>query len=85
MTYMFQIGEGAIHRIFVLWLIFMEVIFWCLYLRSNDEFLPYSMAGAFNKTEHGLADIVVAWAESIPVLLTEFFGHNGTCIYWVLE
>ena len=27
MTYMFQIGEGAIHRIFVLWLIFMEVIF----------------------------------------------------------
>ena len=39
------------------------------------------MPESFNKTEHGLADIVVAWAESIPVLLPEFFGHNGTCIY----
>ena len=33
----------------------------------------------------GLTVIITAWAEFKSVLLPEFFGHNNTYIYWVLE
>ena len=53
--------------------------------QTYDKFLPYSMYEFFNKTGHGLTDIIVVWAEFKPVFQQEFFGQNGTYIYWVLE
>ena len=35
----------------------------------------------FNKTGHGLTDIIIARAEFKSVLHPEFFGQNGTYIY----
>ena len=57
MAYMLQIRESTIHRIFVVWAVFMEAIFSCLNLKSDDGFLGYIMAEVFNKTGHGLTDI----------------------------
>ena len=38
--------------------VFLKAIFSYLNLKPDDEFLPYNMAELFNKTEHGLTDIV---------------------------
>ena len=54
-----KIGESAIHRIFVTWVVFIEAIFSCLNLKPDDGFLPCSMPEAFNKTGHGLTDIIL--------------------------
>ena len=70
---MLQIGESTIHRILVPWLVFMEASFLRLNLKPDDGVLPYSMLEVFNKTGHGLLDII-AWAEFKPVLYQEVFG-----------
>ena len=55
-----QSGYSAIHRIFVAWVVFVKAIFSCLNLKPDDGFLPYNMPELFNKTGHGLTDIVIA-------------------------
>ena len=40
--------------------VFVKAIFSCLTLKPDDDFLPYNMLELFNKTEHGLTDIVIA-------------------------
>ena len=47
-----------------------------LKFKHDDGFSPYSMPEVFNKTGHGLTDIVIAWAEFKPVLHREFFGQT---------
>ena len=39
---------------------FVEAIFSCLNLKSDDGLLPYIMLEVFNKTGHGLTDIIIA-------------------------
>ena len=58
---------------------FMETISLCLNLKSDDEFLPYSVPEVFNKTEHELTGIIIACAEFKPLLHPEFFwaGTEG--------
>ena len=41
------------------WVAFVKAIFSCLHLKSDDGFLPYTMPVVFNKTGHGLTDIVI--------------------------
>ena len=60
MTYMLQIVESTIHRIFVAWVVFKEAIFSCLNLKPDDRFLPCSMPEVFYKTGHGFTDIIIA-------------------------
>ena len=45
MAYMLQFGYSAVHRTF---------------LRPDDGFLPYNLPEIFNKTGHGLTDIIIA-------------------------
>ena len=40
------------------WVVFMEGIFSCLNLKRDVGFLPYSMPEVFNKTGHGLTDVL---------------------------
>ena len=56
MTYMLQFGQCG----FVAWVVFVKAIFSCLNLKPDDGFLPYNMPELFNKTGHGLTDIVIA-------------------------
>ena len=58
MSYMLQFDESTIHRIFVVWVVFVKVIFSCLNLKLDDGVLPYSIIEVFNKTGHGLTDII---------------------------
>ena len=58
MAYMLQFG--AIHRIFVAWVVFAKAIFSCLNLKPDDGFLPCNMSELFSKTGHGLTDILIA-------------------------
>ena len=51
----------------------MEAIFSCLNLKSDDGLLPYIMLEVFNKTGHGLTDIIIAWDEFKPVLYPDIF------------
>ena len=39
-TYMLEIGEITIHKIFVTWKVFLEAIFPCLNLIPDERFLP---------------------------------------------
>lgn len=39
-TYMLEIGESTIHKIFVTWKVFLEAIFPCLNLIPDERFLP---------------------------------------------
>ena len=48
LVHMLQIGENAIHRIFVEWVFFMKSIFSCLDLKPDDESLPNRMPEVFN-------------------------------------
>ena len=73
MAYVSQFGWSAIHRNFVAWVVFVKAIFSCLNLKPDDGFLPYNMPELFNKTGHGLTDIVIAWDEFKPVLHPEYF------------
>ena len=43
---------------FVAWIVFEKAILSCLNLKPDDGFLPYNMPEFFNKTGHGLTDIV---------------------------
>ena len=49
MTYMPQISECTMHRAFVAWIVFMEVIFSGLNLQPDNGFLPHSMSGVLLK------------------------------------
>ena len=57
---MLQTGERTIHRIFLVWVVFMEAKFSCLNLKPDDGFLPYSMSEVFNKTGHDLKYLIIA-------------------------
>ena len=41
------------------WLGFVKATFSCLNLKNDDEFLPYDMSEAFNKTGHSLTGTVI--------------------------
>ena len=60
-------------------------MFSCLNLKPDDGFLPYKLPEVFNKTGHGLTDIVTARDEFKPVLNPEYLGNNGAYMYCVLE
>ena len=55
------------------WVVFVKAIFSCLNPKPDDEFLPYNMPELFDKTRHGLTDIVIASDEFKPVLHPEYF------------
>ena len=59
LTYILQFGECTIHRMFVESVVFMKAIFSCLNLKPDDGVLPCSMPEIFNKTGHGLTDIII--------------------------
>ena len=42
MAYILRFGESAIHRIFVVWVVFMKAILTCLNLKVDERFLIYS-------------------------------------------
>ena len=58
MAYTLQFGESTIHINFVAWVVFVKVKFSCLNLKPDGGFLSYSMPEVFNKTGHGLTDIL---------------------------
>ena len=43
------------------------------------------MSEVFNKTEHGLTDIIIAWDEFKAVLHPEFLGEIRVVIYTVCQ
>ena len=43
----------------MVWVVFLKALFSCLDLKPDDGFLPYTMPELFNKTGHGLTDIVI--------------------------
>ena len=51
----------------------MKAMFSCLNLKPDDGFLPYNMLEHFDKTRHGLADIVITGDEFKPVMHPEYF------------
>ena len=40
--------------------IYIYILFSCLNLKPDDEFLPYRMTEVFDKTGHGFTDIITA-------------------------
>ena len=54
----------------------MEAIFPCLNLKHDDGYLLYNMSEVFNKTGHGLSDIIIAWAEFKPLLHPVFWAER---------
>ena len=58
------------------WVAFVKAIFSCLNLKPDDGFLPYNMTEVFNKTRHGLTDIVGAGDEFKTVLHPEYFWEQ---------
>ena len=60
-------------EIFAAWVVFMKAIFLCLNLKLDEGLLPYSMPEVFNKTGHGLTDIIIAWDDFKPVLHPDLF------------
>ena len=55
------------------WVAFVKAIFSCLNLKPDDGFLPYNMPELFNKTGHGLTDIITAGDKFKLVLHPECF------------
>ena len=53
--------------------VFVKAIFSSLNLKPDDGFWPYNIPELFNKTGHGLTDIVIAWDEFRPVFHPENF------------
>ena len=53
--------------------VFVKAMFSCLNLKPDDGFLPYIMLEFFNKTGHGLTDIVIASDEFRPIWHPEYF------------
>ena len=49
-----------------------------LNLKPDNEILPYNMPEIFNKSEHGLTNIIIAWDEFNPVFHPddEFLPYN---------
>ena len=60
MAPMFQFGGGAIHRIYVAWVVLVKVMFPRLNLRPDNEVLHYSMFEVFNNIGNSLAEIAIA-------------------------
>ena len=83
MGYMLQFG--AIHRIFVAWLVFVKAIFPCLNLKPDDGFLSYNIPDVLIKL-----DVASLTLQFLEMSLSQFctksvFGANVTYIYCVLE
>ena len=55
------------------WVVFVKAIFSCLNPKPDDGFLPYNMPELFDKTRHGLTDIVIASDEFKLDLHPEYF------------
>ena len=55
------------------WIIFVKAIFSCLNLKPDDGCLPYNMPELFDKTGHGIIDIIIAWDEFKPVFHPGYF------------
>ena len=55
------------------WVVFVKAIFSCLNPKPDDGFLPYNMPELFDKTRHGLTDIVIASDECKLDLHPEYF------------
>ena len=51
----------------------MKAMFSCLNLKPDDGFLPHNMPELFNKTQHGLTDIVITWDEFKTALHPQYF------------
>ena len=47
MAFMLRVGESAIQRIFVGWIVFLETIFGCINLEPEDGFLLKKMPDSF--------------------------------------
>ena len=59
LAYMLQFVESTINRIFVVSVVFIKAIFSCLNLKPDDDvFLSYGMPEIFDKTRHGLTNII---------------------------
>ena len=58
-AYMLNIGEITMQQIFVVWLLFMEVIFSKINLRPDEAFLAYNIPEIFIRTRHELTDSVI--------------------------
>ena len=76
MAYMLQLVKVLSTEIFLAWVVFVKAIFSCLNLKPDDGFLPYNMPELFNKTGHGVTDIVIAGDEFKPVLHPEYFWEK---------
>ena len=85
-TCMLEIGESIIHRIFVVWVVFIEAIFPMLQSQTWWWiFALYITCLRFLIYGHSLADIIITWAEFKTSVAPRFFEQNGTYIYRVLK
>ena len=76
---MLQFDQSAIHRIFVVRVVFVKATFSCLNLKPDDGFLAYSIPDIFNKTGYGLTNIIISWRSIYAS--AEIFGNNRIYIY----
>ena len=63
MAYILNIGKSTVYRIFVGWIVFLEILFNELDLKPDDGFLLKKMPNVFVKTGHGLRDMVIDCTE----------------------
>ena len=63
MAFMLKVSESTVHRIFVGWIVFLEVIFTCINLKPEAGFLLKKMPDIFIKTGHGLTDMIIDCTE----------------------
>lgn len=63
MAFMLKVGERAIQRIFVGWILFLETFFTCINLKPEAGFLLKKTPDIFVKTGHGLLDMIIDCTE----------------------
>ena len=63
MAFMLKVGENTIQRIFVGWIVFLEIIFTCINLKPEAGFLLKKMPDIFVKTGQGLTDMIIDCTE----------------------
>ena len=59
----------------------MTVCIHGFHLKPDDKFIRYRMPEFYDKTGHGLTDIMIASAKFKPVLHPVLFGQNDKYIY----
>ena len=69
MGYMLQFG--AIHRIFVAWLVFVKAIFPCLNLKPDDGFLSYNITDVLIKL-----DVASLTLQFLEMSLSQFYTKS---------